>query len=223
MDHLHQWMGNLIEIELTGKKQYQGVLIDTGLDVIVIYTGEKFIYIPINHIQHVKQISAETDTLGNTPDIPIQSESISYRKLLDNAKGRFVEIYVTGNKSIHGYLTSIMNDYFVFYSPVYKSMFVALDHVKWIIPYSFNLTPYSLDHHHFPVHPTNVPLSRSFEQQCKRLEGQLVVFDLGDHEDKIGLLAKVDSNKLEIITANGETLLWNMRHLKTIHVPGFSS
>jgi hypothetical protein len=144
---------------------------------------------------------------------------LSFRKVLDNARGRFVELYVSGNKTIHGYLTSLMNDYFLFYSPAYRTMYVSLQHVKWMIPYQDSVTPYSLPNHHFPLHPSTAPLSRTFEQQCKKLEGQLVVFDLGDHAKKIGQLQKVENNKIELITALGEKLFWNLHHLKTVHIP----
>jgi hypothetical protein len=127
-----------------------------------------------------------------------------------------LEIYVTDNKSIHGYLSSVMNDYFAFHSPAYQTIFISLNHVKWVIPYPVNVTPYSLSNQYFPVNPSSMPLSRTFEQQCKRVEGNLVVFDLGDHPNKIGLLQKLDSNMVELIKANGELIYWNLEHLKTM-------
>jgi hypothetical protein len=224
MEQLLQLIGKNIDVEISGKSFYQGVLIDAGLDIIVIYQEQEFIYIPLVHVQHIEQSSLPEDLPEQPPDVPIhfQTDNISYRKVLDNAKGKFIEIYVTGNKSIHGYVTSIMNDYFVFYSPVYKTIFVSLDHVKWIIPSPPHLTPYSLANQHFPVNPTSIPLSRTFEQQCKRLEGNLVVFDLGDHPNKIGLLVKMESSMLKLVTANGKSRLLNLRHLKTFHLPGVS-
>jgi hypothetical protein len=221
MDYLLELVGKTIDVEISGKIRITGVLIDVGSDIIVIYHDPEFFYIPFVHVQHVELSSIQKDQLEDTPDLPIHYEAskISYRKVLNNAKGQFVEIYVNGNKSIHGYVTSIMNDYFAFYSPVYKTIFVSLDHVKWLIPSSLNSTPYSLANQHFPVNPTTIPLSRTFEQQCKRLEGSLVVFDLGDHPNKIGLLVKLEGSTLKLITANGKTLLWNLRHMKTFHVP----
>jgi hypothetical protein len=46
-----------------------------------------------------------------------------------------------------------------------------------------------------------------------------VVFDLGDHEEKIGLLSAVDNNIVEMINANGKVRHWNLRHLKSIYLP----
>ncbi len=222
MQQLNQLMGKYIDVEISGRNQLTGVLIDAGLDIIVIYKDPDFVYITLTNVQHLERSSTHMDELAAIPDVPIdqQTENISYRKVLDNAKGRFVEIYVTGNKSVHGYVTSIMNDYFLFYSPVYKSLFVSLDHVKWIIPSPPNVTPYSLAHQHFPVSPTAIPLSRTFAQQCNRLSGNLVVFDLGEDHNKIGLLETIEGNTIKLITANGKSLLWNLRHLKTMHLPG---
>jgi hypothetical protein len=224
MDYVHTLIGKCIDVEISGKNFHQGILIDAGLDIIVIYNGEKYIYIPFVHIQHLKQSTLKKEQIEYDPEEQPkeQMDKISYRKVLDNARGRFVEIYITGNQAISGYLTSIMNDYFVFYSPVFKTMFVSLDHLKWIIPYPDNLTPYTLDKKHFPIHPNSIPLSRTFFQQCKRLEGSFIVFDLGMQPNKIGMLEKVEGSQVELRTANGETLLWNLHHLKTFHLPGSS-
>ena len=115
--------------------------------------NQHFLYIPIVHIQKLKETILDKEDPSYQPpsERPIETDPISFRKALMIAKGLFVQVYVTGNKSIHGYLTSIMNDYFVFHSPVYKTMFIAMNHVKWLIPYPANATPYSLNE--------NLPLS----------------------------------------------------------------
>ncbi len=148
-----------------------------------------------------------------------EKETISYRKILNNAKGQFLEIFVTGNRSIHGYITSVLNDYIVFYSPVYKTLFISMQHLKWLIPYSSQLTPYTLSNAALPVVPSNIPLSRSFEEQLKKFEGQLLVFDLGDNPIKVGLLKSISNNIVELVTAGGQTIYWKLMHLKTVHIP----
>ena len=52
---------------------------------------------------------------------------------------------LAGNAPIHGYVTSVMNDYIVFYSPVYKTVYISLKHLKWLIPYKENQVPYALN------------------------------------------------------------------------------
>jgi len=217
-------MGKNIEIEISGGYFYSGILVDSGLDIIVLYVGRTgtFLYIPSVHIQRIKESKKEENSTYYEPpsEKPLESESqvISFRRILTNAKGKFVEVYVTGNKAIHGYLTSIMNDYFVFYSPVYKTVFISMNHVKWLIPYPENATPYSLDGKFLPVNPAKIPLARSFDEQCKKLENQLVVIDGGNSSEKIGLLKKAVNRRLTLITAERETVYRNLEHVKTIYL-----
>ncbi|OXB92124.1 DUF2642 domain-containing protein [Parageobacillus galactosidasius] len=221
MNHLHSLIGKQVELELSGKAMLQGILVDIGLDIIVIYNGKEYLYIPHLHIHNIR-LSANPDTelSDSTPELPFdEDDMISYRKTLNNAKGRFVEIYVTGNKSIHGYVTAVLNDYFVFYSPLYKTMFISLNHLKWLTPYQTNITPYTLGNEVLPVKPTNIPLQRSLEEQLKKFEGKLIVFDLGDHPMKIGLLKQVQNDIIELVTADGKSIFWKIMHVKTIHLP----
>ncbi|SFC91342.1 hypothetical protein SAMN05443252_10877 [Bacillus sp. OV322] len=214
-------IGKKIEVEISGGNFHIGNLLDAGLDIIVLYDGHSFIYIPTVHIQRFKEIiKEEEDTSYDPPsDNPIETDTISFRKALTIAKGSFVQVYVTGNKSIHGYLTSIMNDYFVFHSPVYKSMFISMNHVKWLIPYPPNTTPYSLKSKDLPLMPKTAPLARSFSEQLAKFENQLIILDGGDHPEKIGLLQKIRNNKMILITAEGEAVYWNVEHIKTIQLP----
>lgn len=217
-------LGIEVEVETSGKTFFSGILIDIGLDILVLYNGEKYLYIPMMHLHNIKERefkANEEKTDQPTGKIPLQNEeeSISYRKVLTNARGQFIELFVTGNKSIHGYITSVLNDYIVFYSPVYKTIFISMHHLKWLTPYTTNLTPYKLNNADLPVVPTNIVLSRSFEDQIKKLEGKLLVFDLGDHPDKIGLMDNISNNIVELINAEGRTVYWKIPHLKTVHLP----
>jgi hypothetical protein len=221
MNNLQSLIRKQVQLEVSGKVMLQGILVDVGLDIVVIYNGKEYLYIPHLHIHNIRLSTDPITELSDvTPKLPFDEDDvISYRKTLINAKGRFVEIYVTGNKSIHGYVTAILNDYFVFYSPVYKTMFISLNHLKWLTPYQTNITPYTLSNEVLPVKPTNIPLQRSLEEQLKKFEGQLVVFDLGDNPLKIGLLKQVQNNIIELVTASGESVFWKLMHVKTVHLP----
>lgn len=225
MSKLRQFIDKQVEIEITGKNTCSGKVIDTGLDLIVLYSNQQYYYIPLVHIQRMVECEVmgegdeEGSNLNEDPLHQYEDGGLSFRKVLHHVKGQFVEIYVTGNKSIHGYLTSVMNDYFVFYSPVYKAMFISMNHLKWLIPYRPDHTPYTLNHQLMPLQPISISLTRSFEDLCKRLEGNLVVFDFGDNPDKIGLLSKIDNQMIELINANGVKVYWNLQHLKVVNVP----
>ncbi|MCR8656486.1 DUF2642 domain-containing protein [Paenibacillus endoradicis] len=218
MNDLYPFINEKVEVEISGNNIYIGTLIDVGTDLIVLLSEQRYFYIPLVHIQSLKG-SPSINEADNPPKVPIDldTDNLSFRKTLQHAKGSFVEIYITGNKSIHGYLTSIMNDYFVFYSPVYKAMFVSMNHLKWLIPYSNDVTPYSLNNHTLPI--INFTLSRTFAEQCKKFEGNIVVFDMGDNPNKIGLLQKANSQIMELITADGNKQCWNIQHLKTVYMP----
>ena len=216
-------IGKTIEVEISRDIFLKGTLLDSGLDIIVMYDDkdQHFLYIPIVHVQKLKETILDKEDPSYQPpsERPIETDLISFRKALMIAKGLFVQVYVTGNKSIHGYLTSIMNDYFVFHSPVYKTMFIAMKHVKWLIPYPPNATPYSLNNENLPLMPVSTPLARSFDEQLKKFENQLVIIDGGENTEQIGLLQKVRNNKVILITAERETVYRNIEHIKTIQLP----
>lgn len=219
MNGIKDLINKEVEIEISGKTILSGLLIDLGLDILVIYNGMQFLYIPLLHVHQVKEkvIKEEEITPPDASFFEKESEPISYRKTLNHAKGHFLELFVTGNRSIHGYITSVLNDYIVFYSPVYKTIFISMQHLKWFVPYSHQLTPYTLGNKDLPVVPANIPLARSLEEQLKKYEGKLVVFDLGDNPEKIGLLKSISNNIIELITANGQSVYWKTNHIKTAH------
>jgi hypothetical protein len=225
MNGINMFLGKEVEVEISGKTFFTGILIDIGLDVLVIFDGRIFLYVPLLHLHNVKE-RVMKDVNEKPTDKPPEfrpffneQESISYRKILNNAKGQFLEIFVTGNRSIHGYITNVLNDYIVFYSPVFKTMYISMQHLKWLTPYSNELTPYTLKNDKLPVVPSKIQLNRSFEEQIKKFENQLLVFDMGDNPNKVGLLKNVNNNMLELITAGGETIYWKLQHLKTVHIP----
>lgn len=221
LNGVNSFLGQEVEIEISGKTFISGILIDVGLDILVIFDGKQFLYIPLIHMHCIKE-KLEKEISEDPPDTLLifnESEPISYRKTLNHSKGQFLEIFITGNRSIHGYITSVLNDYIVFYSPVYKTVFISMQHVKWFTPYSHQLTPYTLENKDLPVVPTNIPLARSFEEQLKKYEGKLLVFDLGDNPNKIGLVKQISNNIIELMTANGQKVFWKFIHIKTVHIP----
>ena len=218
-----KFTGEAVVIELTGKKIINGYLIEVGNEVMIVYNGDDYIYISTSHIKNLSIVSKESlgiDEPTASPQLE-QEDHLSLRKILTTAKGVFLEIYTMGNQPIHGYITGIMNNYFAFYSPVYKTMYISLQHLKWLIPYSTNLSPYRLSKENLPVNPTtnSITLARSFEVQLEKLCGHLVVLNLGVNEELIGKIEKVEDNILEMITAKGESIYLNMQHIQTVHLP----
>ncbi|WCN37254.1 DUF2642 domain-containing protein [Aneurinibacillus uraniidurans] len=218
MNSLSTLLGKPITVELSGKIIHTGILNDYGRDIIILYNGQQFLYIPMVHVQSF-QLSQRNDiqTVGSDEKTLEQTNSqISYRSILNNAREVFVEVYVTGTQSIHGYIKNVLSDYIVFYSPIYKTMYISLQHLKWLIPYPTDKIPYSLDQGFFTNKQSDLTLSRTLKEQLKKLEGKMIVLDMGKEENKVGLLNKLGDHTLELIIPYEKKLYWNLQHLKII-------
>jgi hypothetical protein len=213
-------VGKAVELEISGNIERVGLLIDYGLDLVVIYDGVNYVYIPFGHIQNIRLSQSIQEPIVESVYERLDPENeLSYRKILIESKGMFVQIFVAGNQSIHGYVTSVMTDYFVFYSPVHQTLFIPMFHLKWLIPYPENQTPYTLKKEDLPVQPTSIKLARTFEEQIKKMQGSIVVFDLGSDPDKVGLLKNTQNNIVELITADQKPVYWNIHHIKMANSP----
>ncbi|MFC4765821.1 DUF2642 domain-containing protein [Effusibacillus consociatus] len=216
-----QYIGKTVDLEISGKVKRTGLLIDCGLDILVIYDGKHFLYIPYFHIQQLKLNKSNDYEIQNPSGSPIdnQQDPISYRKILNNAKRFLLEIYVTGKQPIYGYLTNILSNYLVFYSPVYKTMFIPINHLKWLIPKDPAITPYLLIKQQPAANPSHLTLARTFREQLEKLEGSIVIFDLGEDPHRVGKLEKIQNNVVELVLAEGDKVYLHLQHLKTVHLP----
>lgn len=219
MQQFQSFLNENVELEISGKYRKTGLLLDIGNDVIVLFDGEDYIYISLMHVQNISKNTEDEELLTNTKnEFPIlNDDALSVRSILTSAKGMFAEIQVSGHQSVHGYVTAILSDYFVFYSPVYKTMFIPINHLKWLIPYLANQTPYSLTNTMLPVNPSSLTFSRSFELQLQKLVGQIVIFDLGSTPRRIGQLRSINRNFVELITAKDGLVFINIQHIKSVH------
>lgn len=221
MDLLKEIATKQIVVEVSGNIVHIGLLVTIGVDVIVLYNGKDFLYIPCNHIQKIYLKDDDTTDISPFEGKLDESlnENISFRKMLNNARGIFSEIHIANNRTIHGYIVSVMTNYVVFYSPVFKTVYVSLQHIKWFIPYHNQEAPYALSKEHFPIQPTKLTLARTFEEQLKKLKNQIVILDLGQDDNKIGQLKVIENNIVKLITARQTPSFVNLRHIKTIHLP----
>lgn len=220
MNWLNSFLGKIVDLEIAGRL-ISGILIDYGTDILVVYNGKNFLYIPFAHIKHINLRKSNDLQIQPPSETPMdnQVDSISFKKILHNAKDWFIEMYVTGNQPIHGYLKNILGDYLVMHSPIFKTVFITHYHIKWLIPHDRNSIPYSLDQDSLPAIPSNTTLADTFRVQLQKHLGNVVIFDLGEKPTKAGKLQKVDDNVVELVLADGEEYWWNLRHLKTVHFP----
>ncbi|MFS0907105.1 DUF2642 domain-containing protein [Priestia aryabhattai] len=179
MNNISTLIGAIVDVKISGEAIFRGTLIEIGQDIIVLFDDKNFIYIPLLHIHRINLSDDLDETISDPNETSLEKiEAISFRETLLNAKGIFTEIYVTGGKSLHGYITEVRSDYVVFYSPIYKTIFISLTHLKWLTPYKQNMTPYTLSNKEFPANPFSNPLLNFFEEQLKKFEGKLVVLDI---------------------------------------------
>ncbi len=220
--HLLPFLGHPVDVEVTGPHLLTGMMVDLGPDITVIYTGEQFVYLPLLHIHSIHHSKSYDgpDTDGNLA-LPHESlaDSISFRKILMHAKGQFIEMNVTGRDSIHGYVTALMNDYVEFYSPVFGTVYILMEHIKFIVPHADKNAPYGLKSVQYPIHPSRIDLSRTFRQQLQKSVGNVVVMDLGHNPDKIGMLRATDDHWAELVRADGTHIQLNIRHIKSFSLP----
>ncbi|MGO4269318.1 DUF2642 domain-containing protein [Paenibacillus sp. TAF58] len=217
MMFFNTYIGMMVQIEMMGDRDKIGYLIDVGPDIIVIYMEKKYLYIPIAHIRNIT-LQAEDKMNTESPPAPVkQTGEITYSQILNSAIDRFVEIYISSNQTIHGYVRHIAQDYFVFYSPLYQVMYIPFIHLKWISPYLTKQTPYSQVQNQMAAslsNPTFALLPNTFDQLLKDLEGEIVCFDTGLHVNKMGLLQKLNLPFVELITADEKKLYYNIEHIK---------
>lgn len=223
MKNVHPLLGRHIELSISGKPEpIRGKLIENGQDIIVLHNGSQFLYVPIIHITALSLSFREPEPSGEANlEMPFEpyNEPISYRKMLINSKGMFSEIYITGSQSIHGYVTTVMNDFFVFYSPVYHTVIISLQHLKYLIPYSPNITPYTLTATQFPLRPSPLTLARTFDQQLRKLVGEFIVLNLGEDPYKTGVLKNVEQSMIELASASGSAVFIHFDQIKSVHLP----
>ena len=221
MASFKNFLNKQVTIEISGNSTVDGILIEVGNDLLVVFNGENFLYIPLLHIQNLSESKFEESygALPSLQELEHEKDELSLRKVLTAAKGIFVEINLSNNRSFHGFITTIMNNYFVFYSPIYKIMYISLQHLKWLIPYLTEQNPYMLKNNLLPVNPSSIPLARTLDVQLNKLIGELVVMNSGERYEYIGKLSSIDSNFIELTTSRGESKLIGLRHLKSIFIP----
>ncbi|MGB3260012.1 DUF2642 domain-containing protein [Paenisporosarcina sp.] len=215
MNSLKSYIGKIIEVEISSKKTIVGKLVELGSDLIVLFNGQQYVYLPLVHLLSVKS-GESTDTEYIIEETaPFEGTQLSLKQILKNASGIFVELFLTGNHTVHGYIQNVQEDYIVFDSPAFKTMYIPVAHLKWLIPY-LNQTPYQIKTGQ-QINSSGESFAQTFEEQMKKSLGKIVLFDLGKDSEKIGILNGVENVLVELVKGNGKTIYLNMAHLKSMH------
>jgi hypothetical protein len=218
LNEFTSYLSEKVVVEITGNRPKHGKLIEAGTDLLVLLHQQRYYYIPMTHLHSLKaDLRAGSDDykdINLTPFIK-QDEQISLAKILQNAKGLFVEISVCGNKPIHGYLNEVMTDYLILHSPIYNTIYVALDHLKWLIPYPSSYVPFALT---AETDTVNVS-SKSFAELFHEEKGNKVAIDWSSPSERLGVIKSMSNNIVELIEIDGSSTLLQLAHIHTLYVP----
>ena len=81
------FIGEIVQLEMTGKKLVEGTVIEIGSDLIVISRGVDYLYIPLLHVKNIRRLSDDEVEFGfvepvGLPGIALE-ENLSLRKALN--------------------------------------------------------------------------------------------------------------------------------------------
>lgn len=212
----------VVQIEVSGKKLINGTVVDLGSDLMVLFNGTDFVYIPLNHIQSFGVDRNNENDIEDPTEFPLiianeNKDDLSFKEALTQATGKNVEIYVTDGQPLHGHITCIMNDYIVFFSPIYKTMYISVKHLKWLIPYPQSERLYDMDIPKKPIQSNNHSLASSFEEQVQKYKNTLVALNVGGNKSYIGIIKNVEKQVVEFQRARSAPFYLNLDHIKTLH------
>lgn len=220
----HIWQGDqkeYVTVSLIGDQLFKGIIFDSGSDIIVLFNGESFIYIPVSHIEYIAVDTPDTEFAGptNSPIISLDDDkkNLTFDSILKEAKGIYQEICIINKKYLYGTVLEVMDDYLVFYSPVYKKIYIPIKHIKWLIPYPSNERPYGLSEAEFSWKQAEEEFEVNFEQQLTVLLNKLIVLNMGEKIHHIGKVKSINGKMLELKTAKEKRTYVNIEHIQTIH------
>lgn len=205
-----------VEVALSGAGMMKGWLADLGPDVMLLHADNHHVYIPLIHVESLK--AAEGRSVGGDGIERPEADALTFRKTLYQAKGLYAELGISNHRPLHGYMASVMNDFCVFHSPIHKTVVLSLRHLKYWKPYNSGEVPYGLEPEQLPLIPPSHSFARSFEQQLNKMVGKLVVLDLGERADRIGVLRRLDHYLLEVIRADGKSVFVHLDQVKAIQL-----
>ncbi|WP_065408850.1 hypothetical protein [Pseudobacillus wudalianchiensis] len=216
------YIGEPVALDLLGKKELSGILVDFGSEVLILYRQDEYFYIPLFHIRGIRSLSKEEADTLTQPDKLTEislTEELSLKKVLEAAKGVFLEINVTAAQPFHGYITNILDDYVVFFSPTYQTMLIPFQHIKWLIPYPPASHPYGFKNTILPATSTAKSFARTFASQIEKMAGAFITCNVGEKESKSGKLLSKGNHFVHLLTAKERQIHISIPHIKNIICP----
>lgn len=214
----------IVKLGITGKNILGGIIIDSSSELVVLFNGKEYFYIPYRHIHEIKIDYLNEDGL-KISSIDTQhklfsgtNEEMTFEKVLTKSIGTYLEIHVLNNQPFHGYISNILKDYIVFQSPIYNKMYVPIKHIKMIVPYHNQQKPYQLPDETFAIRVHDETFQDIFEEEIRGLKNKLIVLNAGEKNNFTGVITEIKGTMIEFQTAK-DLLYYNLQHIKTIHFP----
>ncbi|MEK4284683.1 DUF2642 domain-containing protein [Ureibacillus sp. FSL K6-0165] len=220
---MHHLNNEVVFIEIMGGKIFNGSLIDSSDEIFVIHVNNQFVYLPTDHIYTLERDIDNENNIQSPSELPQfitkVNQDLTLLNILSMAKGLHVELMVTRNEALHGVITSVMDDYFVFQSPIYNTMYIPNKHLKWIIPHIKNDLPYGISETEFlSLSKIKLPtLKKQFADQIAELKGQLVILNLGKDFSHIGKINHVEGRLIEMKDGKSNTIYCNLSHIQIVN------
>ncbi|MET1032391.1 hypothetical protein [Domibacillus tundrae] len=216
---MKKYIGEPVYLNLVGKKELTGVLIDYGSDVLVLLSQNDFYYIPLFHIREIRSLSKEEAGSFSQSDTAMTlsfDEQLSLKEVLHAAaKGSFVEVNITAAHAIHGYITNVLDDYLVLFTPIYETILIPIHHIKFLIPYSKDSRPYGFKLTKAPVSVIKAPPS-AFEDHLAKLKGSFITLNIEGKDSISGQLIGKEAEFIELLTVREQQIHLNIHHIKTV-------
>lgn len=220
MQHLQK---EIVAVKVSGGKALRGSVVDASNELIVLFAENQFVYLPFDHIHSLHIDRDNENNIQYPSEIPTfisqANQELTLKNILTLAKGNHIEITVAKNEPLHGVITSIMDDYFIFESPIYRTMFVSNRHLKCLIPHLKQL-PYGMNESEFQ-HLTKVShpsVQNTFASQIAALKNHLVILNLGKDFSHIGRIKNINNQMIALEDGKSNLIYFNLSHVQILQL-----
>ncbi|WP_042163962.1 hypothetical protein [Paenibacillus gorillae] len=215
MSLFKKFIGCEVMVELIGCGSHSGMLVDAGVDAVVLKQEHRYKYIAAAHIQSLES-AGSSDTEKKLPDYSggYAASRLSLIELLRQARSLPSLIKLDRHQFLYGTVTAVYEDYFEYEAVGNGKLIVPTCHLKWI-------SLLADDQHWFPAaNPESQPTADQ-EQSPPTYSGRLlasqgfpVILDRGLAPHKYGILLQSEFPFLELKSADGKTIHYNAEHIK---------
>ncbi|WP_100330016.1 hypothetical protein [Bacillus xiapuensis] len=218
---LEEYVGEFILVELTGETELAGLFFELGEDVMVLYKETEFFYIPFFHVKNIKRFTASG---AASPSFKLKTaapfpKQLCLEEILETAKGLFVEITVSNGHVFHGCITVVMNDYIVFFSPVFQTILIPIQHIIQLLPYPHTARPYGFKNSSSLTASTDKTFAVTFDGQLNNMTGSFLTCNIGSKDAISGKLLDKEKHCISLLTSRETEIHLNIQHIQSLMCP----